>query len=231
VGYLTRCHNDVVIVQSELLAAVDRAFVDTGRGLARWPDPHADRSPRDDEYSRLLDPAKWRIIGARADAWLRALVDAGLADVERGASTRWQVEPGPVISHTDRALPAVRAALPLVVARSQLGDVVDAGVVLGAGDPALCVTWLPDCGCDACDSGSQNELDCLDAHVLSIVSGTFRRLSDGARTITDRGQDGWSASGQFARGEVCAILADPKGWDVVTGASWFAHTARSSARS
>ena len=180
----------------------------------------------DDEYSRLLDPAKWRIIGARADAWLDALVGAGLADVQRDAPIRWQVEPGPVISRADRAVPAARGALPLIVARSQLSDVDDAGVVLGAGDPAVCITWLPDCGCDACDSGSQNELDDLDAHLLSVVSGTFRRLSDGARTITDRGKDGWSASGEFARGEVHAILADPTGWGVVAGTPWYRHTER-----
>ena len=35
-------------------------------------------------------------------------------------------------------------------------------LTLGVGDPAVCIGWLPDCGCDACDSGSPNELEQLD---------------------------------------------------------------------
>jgi hypothetical protein len=38
--------------------------------------PASDRSLLLDDYSGLLGPAKWRIVGARADAWLMALVDA-----------------------------------------------------------------------------------------------------------------------------------------------------------
>jgi hypothetical protein len=68
----------VVVAEFELLAAVDAAFAVTGRGLIPWPHPHPDRAPLDEEYSRVLDAAKWRIIGARAEAWLVALVDAAL---------------------------------------------------------------------------------------------------------------------------------------------------------
>jgi hypothetical protein len=186
-----------------------------------WPDPHPDRSPLDAEYSRLLDPAKWRIIGARADAWLDAIVDTGLATVRHDMAVEWAAPPGPTITRTDRAVPIADAALPVVLARSRIDDVDDAGVVLGVGDPAVCVSWFPECGCDACDSGSQDELDRLDDHVLGIVRGTFRRLSKGRRTITVIGeQGGWSASGRFGRGGVGAVLADPAGWDVVRGESW-----------
>jgi hypothetical protein len=51
-----------------------------------------------------------------------------------------------------------------VVAHSKIGDIEDAGVVRGDGDLTECVTWFPVCGCDAGDSGSQNELDHLDTH-------------------------------------------------------------------
>ncbi len=182
--------------------------------LAPWPDPHPDRSPSDEEYSRLSDPGRWRIIGARTDAWLVALVDAGLAMVER------RVQPGPVVSRTDRIVPFATGALPLVVSRSQLGNVDDAGVVLGVGDPSVRVTWLPDCGCDACDSGSQDELDRLDDHLGSIVSGAFRWLSARDREITVLSEGTWSASGASGRQEVGAILVDPTGWDEVAGESW-----------
>lgn len=215
-----RSHNDVVVLEAGLFAAVEAAFEITGRGLASWPDPHPDRSPLDREYSRLSDPGKWRIIGARTDAWLVALVDAGLAVVERDASIQWRVQPGPMISRTERIVPFATGALPLVVARSQLGDIDDAGVVLGVGDPSICVTWFPDCGCDACDSGSQDELDRLDDHLYSIVSGAFRRLSARDREITVVSECRWSASGKFGRQEVDAVLTDPAGWDEVAGESW-----------
>ena len=195
---------------SQLLAAVDAAFTITGQGLVPWPDPHADRMPLDEEYSRLLDPAKWRIIGARAEAWLVALVDAGVATVERRRARPLARRAWPAISRSDRVVSFTEGALPLIVARSRLGDVLDAGVTLGVGDPATCVAWLPHCGCDACDSGSQSELDELDRHVVGVVSGSFRRLTHGSREITVVDDHGWSASGQFKRREVEAVLADPR---------------------
>jgi hypothetical protein len=66
---------DPMVTEDELLEAVNAASEETGRAFTSWPDPHRDRSPFDEEYSRLTDPTKWRVIGARADAWGRALVD------------------------------------------------------------------------------------------------------------------------------------------------------------
>ena len=209
-----------VATESELIGLVDRAFAKTGEGLALWPDPHEQRSPEDDEYSRVTDAAKWRIVGVRADAWLAVLEAAKLAVVERDASVRWVAEPGTRMSRLDRAVPRRPGALPLVVARSRVGDIDDAGVTFGVNDPAVCVARLPDCGCDACDSGSQNEVDLVDRIVLGVVSGTFRRLARGDRHITELDADGWSASGSFGRHEVDAILANPRGWKAISGASW-----------
>ena len=75
---------------AELLASVDAAFEVTGRGLVPWPAPHPDRSPLDEEYSRVTDPGKWRIIVARADAWLVAVAEDGLAVDDPGASVLWR---------------------------------------------------------------------------------------------------------------------------------------------
>ncbi len=213
-------HDGGVVTRAALLAAVDAAFEVTGRGLSSWPDPHPDRSPLGSEYSRLTDPGKWRIIGARADAWLVSLADAGLGRLEQGVEVRWRLAPGTVISRTDRVVPRAAGALPLVVSRSQLGTAVDAGVTLGVGDPVICVTWLPGCGCDACDSGSQDTLDELDRHILGVISGAFRRLSAGDREITVIDSDGWSASNLSRRDDVERVLCDPTGWDDVAGASW-----------
>ena len=68
-------------------------------------------------------------------------------------------------------------------------------------------------------------LEDLDTHVLSIVTGAFRRLSDGDRRITVIDAGRWEAS-NFGlccpdRGrDVAAVLADPRGWDEISGCSW-----------
>jgi Family of unknown function (DUF6226) len=214
-----------VIEVEDLQAAVDAAFLLTSRGSAPWPDPYPepDRSSvPDDVHSRLTNLPKWRILGSRTDAWLIALADAGIALIERDATVTWETQPDPVMSRAERAVPFAVGALQLAVAHSQIGDVDDAGVVLGVGDPAERVNWFSDCGCDACDSGSQNELHHLAAHLLGVVTGSFRRLSRGERVITVIGDGGWSASGfrTTARRighEVEAVLAEPHGWNELRG--------------
>jgi hypothetical protein len=212
-----------VITASELVAAVDAAFAVAGRGLASWPDPHPDRSPRDEEYSRVTYPYKWRIVGARAQAWLVAVAHAGLADIEPDTEMSWEVSPPTIVTRTERAMPWVAGALPLVVGRSRLDAVDDAGVSLGVGDPAISVAVIPDCGCDACDSGSQDVLDELDEYVFSVVAGAYRRLWRAERSITVISSDRWEASGRFSRGEVAAILSQPDGWQEISGTSWLAE--------
>jgi Family of unknown function (DUF6226) len=227
----SRHHPDVIEVE-ELRAAVDAAFLQTSRGSSPWPDPYPEpdrASVPDEAYSRLTNPAKWRILGARTDAWLMVLVDAGIAVVERDAAVTWTAQPGPVISHAERAVPVAAGALELVVAHSRIGDVDDVGIVLGVGEPAECVNWFPECGCDACDSGSHSELDHLDAHLLGIITGSFRRLSRGKRVITVIGDTGWTASGfpTTARRighQLEAILAEPRGWNELSGRSWLDTT-------
>src|SRR5688572_893527 len=83
-----------MVSTEELLTAVDTAFERTALGLRRWDDPHADRDPSEDEYSRCLAPAKWSIVVARAEAWVQALEAVGLADVERGTAVTWANERG-----------------------------------------------------------------------------------------------------------------------------------------
>jgi hypothetical protein len=208
-----------MVTKAELCAAVDAAFEVTGLGLVAWPDPHSGRSPLDEEYSRVTDPSKWRIVGARADAWAVALSDAGLAVMERGAAVRWRTLPATAVSRTDRLVPYAAGALPLVIARSRIGDTDDVGVTLGVGDPAMCVTWIPHCGCDACDDGAQYELDQVDTSILAIVLGVFRRLWSGDREITVFAEGSWNATG-LGSGDVAAVLAEPSGWNEVSGSSW-----------
>lgn len=217
-------HDGSVSQAEELTAAVETAFERTGRGLTSWPDPHPDRSPADDEYSRLTDPERWRIVRARAEAWIVALTGVGLATVERDVTVNWTEPPRTDITGSDRLVPLTPGALPVVLSRSRIGPVADAGITLGVGEPTVPVAWFPDCGCDACDSGSGNELDHLDAHLRGIVNGAFRRLDAGDRQITTIGDGGWSSMGRFRRGEQEAVLADPAGWRELSGRPWIDPT-------
>jgi len=185
------CDDDVVVTEAELLASVDAAFDVIGRGLRSWPAPHPHRQPLDEEYSRVTDPGKWRIVGARADGWRVALADAGLAVAEQDAAVRWHVRPGTIVTRTARLVPHAAGALPLVLARSRIEDVDDTGVTLGAGEPAVPVGAFPYCGCDACDDGARYELDQLDSSILAVVLGRFRRLSQGDRGVTELSGTSW----------------------------------------
>lgn len=203
-----------------LVAAVDVRFARDAAALPRWPDPHRGEAPADDEYSRVTDARKWRVIGGRADAWIAALVDAGAADVDDDDdAAEWRPPLPVVVRSCIKITPRAPGALPLVVGRTRIADVDDAGVVLGAGDPATVVAWFPHCGCDACDRGSRAELDELDAHLRSIVAGQFRQLTSEDRSITVLTGDRWAASGLRGR-DVRAVLAQPLGWDELSGAPW-----------
>jgi hypothetical protein len=210
-----------VISEAELVEAVDAAFGVTGRGLVGWGDPHRRREPADEDYSRVTDPDKWRIVGARAEAWCSTMSDLGLAVIQRSAEVRWVEKPGTVISSAERLVPRAAGALPLVVAHSRVGDGVGVGLTLGVGDPAVLLSLSPYCGCDACDGGSQEVLDDLDDHIFGVVSGTFRRLTSGERQITSIGTStNWSGMPEDLDSR--AFLADPApdGWDQLAGTSW-----------
>ena len=214
---------DGVMTLEQLLHAVDVAFEETGREMAPWPDPHPDRSPAEDEYSRVTDAARYRILVARVDAWIAVLTAAGLAELEADVDAVWRVEPGTRIGRADRLVPIRPDALALVVARSCIDDVDDAGITIGAGDPALLVAIVPDCGCDACDSGSSVLLDELDGYLLAVVAGVFRRLTSRDREITELldGQITASSRRGMSRATIDRIRArPPRGWTETSGAPW-----------
>lgn len=170
---------------SALVTVVEEAFERRADGLERWDDPHPppDRLVADEEYSRVSNAAKWRIIGARADAWIDALVALGLATVEHDADVRWVEAPSSALTRTDVLAPTTAGGVALVVCRSRIDDVEDAGVTLAVGDPAVRIAFIPDCGCDACDSGSHDVIDALDSYVRPVVSGEFRFLHRGRRSV------------------------------------------------
>lgn len=160
------------------MLALAVAFERTARGIAPWDDPYPppDRIVRDDEYSRVTNPGKWRIVGARVDAWLDVVVAEGVASVDRDVSLEWEEPARTVLTRTDLVTPVVPDGLPLVVGRSRIEDIDDAGITLGVANPAVFVHAIPDCGCDACDSGSAAVIEEVDTWVGGIVRGELRHL-------------------------------------------------------
>ena len=187
-----------------LLAAVERAFLVTGADTPGWPDPHPGplRSPRDEEYSRVTDVGKYRILGARVDAWVQVLAESGLAEAEDVPAEPWiggHFGPGDV-ARVRRLAPRAPGGLVLLFA-STLVDGSPFGLEVGiahADEQPVCVGLVPDCGCDACDSGSADLLEVLDGWVLTVARGGVVHARLGDRSAT-RTLHGWSASGDHDR--------------------------------
>jgi len=78
-----------MLTRDQLLQAVEVEFDRTSAGAQGWANPHVDRGVTQDEYSRCLDPGKWRILVARTEAWADALRRLGLARVERVKVVDW----------------------------------------------------------------------------------------------------------------------------------------------
>ena len=217
----------------DLLADVERSFAVTGADTPPWPDPHLgpdgqDLPVREEEYSRCLDPGKHRILAARAEAWAQVLVAKGWAEREEiadSAALTWLTDPL-VTTHRATVLrPHRPGAQPLLLARTAPdgpdgdhdlapADALLPGLVVGAGDPPLPVETIPDCGCDACDSGSRDLLEQLDQAILSIVDGSYE-VQVSPRGRSDRSSFGASAGAGVDQPEANAVLsADPwaEGW-------------------
>lgn len=213
-----------------LLSEVEAAFAVTGAGTPGWPDPHGGtREPRPEEYSRCPDPGKYRILAARGAAWVDVLTRLGLADEEAvdDEARAWRDEPRDrETGRLVRLRPRRSGAIPLLFAFRAMLGVPDTVVDIGAGEPAVRLETVPDCGCDACDDGSEGILEVLDRQVLGVVSGDLVHVTTSAYTVMSVG-DGWSAHGRTSRRrpDVERILADARAGRsrhrVVRGESWW----------
>jgi hypothetical protein len=206
----------VAVSEDDLIEAGERAFERSSGHLPSWLDPHPDRQPDDSEYSRVTNAERYRIVGARADAWADAVVQLGLAVTHD--LVEWAEPPQTDFRRPFLVVPKAVAALPVVIARHRLGDCDDAGLTLGLGSPALPVGFLPDCGCDACDSGSQDLIDVVDQYFHAIITGRYRRLWQGDKVIEVVGERRSSSNIGWRRAD--AVLAHPEDWADLTGTSW-----------
>lgn len=209
----------------DLLVEVDRAFAVTGAATPGWPDPWPERDAPEAAYSRVTDPERYRIVDARLAAWEQVLVARGLARVERADGAAWRRQHG----RPDRLGGSVTVLVPRAAGALRLlalGGLVEESALpllelcaAGSDQDPVPLDLLPDCGCDACDSGSADLLAVLDSWVLTVLRGGVVHVRAGRDDAT-RTWDGWAASN---RGEPTWLDdpgAAPAGARVLRGEPW-----------
>jgi hypothetical protein len=161
---------------SELQGRVASSY--EGLDLPTWPDPHAGmRSPQDEEYSPLTDPGRYRIVHARARVWAAVLEDALGARSEVLEPVHTVAAGSEPFDRGIRLVPRHPDALPLLLLERDVPTQPDQGIVavltIAVARPDIVVETQPDCGCDACDSGSGDLLEAVDAAIRHVVGGPF----------------------------------------------------------
>lgn len=210
----------------QLLDQVEAAFASTGASTPGWAGRPADESPAEQEYSRCLDPEKFRIVPARTEAWVQVLIERGWAQLAEGCADEQRDEVESTTT-TTTLTPSRPGAVPLVFAVYDSTD-PDAtlNVKISAGDPPEVLAELPGCGCDACDSGSAWLLEELDQWVLSVVDGSL--IVDPSAYLqvrTSFGGQGMGGDRTRSAAEQPVIVAEPWSPDwtpmaVIDGAGW-----------
>lgn len=234
---LVRRRTVAAVRVGELRAQVESRY--RSLGMPTWPNPHPDMgSPREEEYSRVTDPERYRIVHTRAEIWTDVLRDDVGVEVETLA-------PGDLggegrLGRFDRGFRLVSprpATLPLLLleqdAPLQGQERTLAVVHISVVRPDIALEMLPDCGCDACDSGSQDLLHAIDDTVCQVLHGPFVAMrGEGWRAHWH--PDGGSSTGTgrapaHARlMELCRRLAGgeevslPEGAEAFVGRSWLA---------
>ena len=205
--------------------------------LPSWPDPHPHgASPQEDEYSRVTEPDRYRIVHARARAWAGSLGE--IADVAVETLSAPDLAADGYSDRFDRGLRLTSSrpgTLPLLLLERDLPwpepDAPLAVLQVSAVRPQIALDTQPDCGCAACDSGSRDLLDAIDRAVGSVVDGPLVALR-GRGWHAQWYPDGGSSGGRRRRPdhahlmELCRRLADgqkvrlPRGTEVFVGRSW-----------
>ena len=199
-------------------------------GMPSWPNPHPGGTPaRDEEYSRVTEPERYRVVHARARAWADRLGDLPGVEVETLP---------PVNQGFDRGvrLTSSRAGtLPLLLLerdmRPHRRETWPAVLRISVVRPEIALDEQPDCGCDACDCGSVDLLTTVDRTIGSVVGGPFVALrGNGWHALwhPDGGSSGGTGQGPDHAHvlELCRRLADgedvalPDGTEAFVGRGW-----------
>jgi hypothetical protein len=207
-------------------------------GMPSWPNPHpGTASPREEEYSRVTDPGRYRIVHARSRMWADRLGDLPGIQVETLAPAPLDAEGR--LGRFDRGVRVTSSrpgTLPLLLLErdAPLSDQEASLAVLYVSvvRPEVAVAFLPVCGCDACDPGSDDVLDAVDEAIGNVIGGPFVAL----RRKGWHGQ--WHPRGGSSSGtrrnpsharmmELCRRLASgqkvrlPRGTEAFVGRPWF----------
>ncbi len=199
-------------------------------GLPTWPDPHSGPArPREEEYSRVTDPGRYGIVHARARLWAEVL-EAAL-----GAKSVPLAPDGRPFARGVRITPPTAGALPLLLlerdAPTGPGEAPLAVLEIAVARPEVVIETQPDCGCDACDSGSGQLIEAIDSTIGQVVGGPFVVLR-GKKWSARWHPDGSGASSQGRAPEFatvmdwCRRLAEgeavrlPRGTEAFVGGSW-----------
>lgn len=155
--------------------------------LPAWAGSRVDgREPAAEEYSRVTDPGRYRVVHARARLWAEVLAETTGAVVEELGRLPAEGD----LAAVDRAVrvtPRAAGALPLLLlerdVRAHPDDEVLPVLEVAVVRREMVLDTLPDCGCDACDSGSADLLEAVDLTIAPVVAGPY---------VVLRGP-GWSA--------------------------------------
>jgi hypothetical protein len=224
-------------LRAQVAAAYDRL------DAPAWPDPHPGRSmPRDEEYSRVTHPERYRIVHLRARVWADRLVAVPGVTVESLAPAPLDDDGrlGPfargvrITSARPGTLPLLlleRDAPLLTPDRPEAGETIPVLHICVA-EPTVALEMLPVCGCDACDSGSDDLLLTIDQAIGRVVGGplvTLRGPGWHATWYPDGGSSGGTGRGpdhnrvmdqcrRLARGEDVRLPEDTRAF---VGRPWF----------
>ncbi|HEX5540848.1 MAG TPA: DUF6226 family protein [Micromonospora sp.] len=218
-------------LQAQVAVSYDRL------GMPSWPNPRpVMASPREEEYSRVTEPERYGIVHVRARVWANRLGDLPGVEVETLAPAPLDDEGR--LGRFDRGVRLTSprpGTLPLLLLERDVRlpgrEASQAVLHISVVQPKIALAMLPDCGCDACDSGSDDLLHAIDQTICSVVGGPFVVLR-GKGWYAQWHPDGGS-SGGTGRGpdhaqviELCRRLAGeediqlPNGTEAFVGRPW-----------
>ena len=180
-------------------------------GIVAWPD-------RRRFAASALQPADGSSARERADAWVAAVVAAGLGVAEE-VDVVWADGGSTVDVRGATRLRGPAGTQPITIVRGSHPTFGDEVVVIGVGEPVEVLERQPEWG----DPGPAHQVDRIDdAFVLALTGGVY--AVRGRRRSVVRTLDGWGSSGRFADSEAERWLeqaaAGRRTDGVVAGAPW-----------
>lgn len=190
----------------ELQRSVAAAY--DAQELPTWPNPRPGMvEPAHDEYSRVTDPDRYRIVHARSRAWRATLAELPGVSVETiDAGSAYLGSAKYVEQRCVRVSSPVPGTLDLVLLEQDVRLTSGEGTLpvlrIAVSQPDLLLDVQPDCGCDACDSGARDLLDAVDQVIRRVVEGPLVMLRGegwGADWSPDRASSHGLGRGMFGR--------------------------------